>query len=296
MCNGLTAVRRAFLALVAGLSCGHLVDPSLPGDAERFVPPPVYERWWAMVEECSGRQGSLEAVAWYAAPHQLQNPSNPAESVEGYWSAGSNRIVLNSNDTIDGAIVRHEMLHALIRTPGHPRAAFLQGCAGVVSCQPGCVRDAGPPPTPDATTRRVSPAEVEVSSAVLVVSPSSSAQPSFATFTISAHNPFPYPIVVVLPDAGGGIPTTFSYGIIRLVSGGGLGAGDLALDIGATYFAPGETKRDVFDLVIVPIENPSIAGIPGIGSVGISLPGGTYSFSGDYGRHTAPDITTILNQ
>jgi hypothetical protein len=291
------AIRGALLALVAGVSCGHLVDPALPDDAVSFIPPPVYAQWWAMVEECSGLQGSLENIQWFAAPGELRDPSNPADLLEGYWSAASNRIVLTSNDTVDGSIVRHEMLHALVRAKGHPRSAFLQHCGGVVACPQACVADAGTAPSPDAATARVTPAEIEVTSDVAVVSPGSSSEPSFGTFTVFAHNPFPYPVVVVLPDHfGGGVATTFSYGIIRLHSGGGVGSGDLAFDIGATYFAAGETKRAVFDFAVLSTPVPSVGTVPGLGSNGIALPPATYTFSGDYGGQSAWDITLILNR
>lgn len=290
-------IRAALLALVAGVSCGHLVDPALPGDAEQFVPPPVYTAWWAMVEECSGLQGSLESIQWFSVPGELSDPSNPAEPVDAYWSAASNRIVLNSNDTVAGNIVRHEMLHALVRSKGHPRSQFLEKCGGIVSCPSGCVADAGAPPQPDPATPRVSPDVLEVTSDVAVVSPSTATQPSFAQFTILAHNPFAYPITVVLPGNGtGGAARTFRYGIIRTVSGGGIGFSDQTFDIGATYFAAGETKRDVFDLAIVPVLSPSVGKFPGIGSEGIALPPETYLFQGDYGGHAASDITIILNQ
>ncbi len=289
--------RAALLALVAGISCGHLVDPVLPGDAEQFVAPSVYTQWWAMVEQCSGLRGRLEDVQWFSVPGQLSNPDNSSEPVEGYWSAASNRIVLNSDDTLDGRIVRHEMLHALVRVKGHPRSAFLQSCGGIVSCPPACVSDAGPPPAPDPATPRVAPAAIEVTSEVSVISPSSSTQASFGTFTIFAHNPFPHPIVVLLSKSPGvDIARTYGYGIIRTVSGGAVSSADLAFDIGATYFAAGETKRDMFDLAIVPIASPSVGTFPGIGRDGIALPPETYSFRGDYGGHSAPDITTILNR
>jgi hypothetical protein len=290
-------IRATLLALVAGLSCGHLVDPALPSNAERFVPPPVYEQWWAMVEQCSGLQGSLESIQWFAVPDQLTDPANPSDPVEGYWSAASNRIVLNGDDTVAGSIVRHEMLHALVRSKGHPRSQFLENCGGVVSCPPACVSDAGSPPERDPATLRVTPASLEVTSEVAVLATSTSSQPSFATFTIFAHNPFPYPVIVVLPNIPGATaPRTFRYGIIRTVSGGGVGSSNLALDIGATYFAAGETKRGVFDLAIVGIPSPSVGAFPGIGSDGIALPPETYLFQGDYGGRAAPDITTILNQ
>jgi hypothetical protein len=288
-------LRSAILALVAGISCGHLVDPPLPATAELFVPPSVYARWWTMVEECSGLRGSLENIQWYSAPEQLWNPANSSDPVEGYWSRASNRIVLNANDTLDGGTVRHEMLHALVRSGGHPRWAFLQACGGVVACAPQCVRDAGAPPPPDPTTPTVSPSALEVTVTVSPESPSSLIDGGLATFTISVRNPLPHPVVALLPTKiGGGIASSYRYSF-REISGAGVASGDLVFDIGVTYFAAGETKRDVIDFAVVSIASPSIGAIPGLGSDGIALPPGTYSFRGDYGGHFASYLNVVLS-
>ena len=54
--------------------------------------------------------------------------------VGGYWTPGSNSIVLAGNGVLEGSFVRHEMLHALTRAPkGHKREDFLDKCGGVVS-------------------------------------------------------------------------------------------------------------------------------------------------------------------
>jgi hypothetical protein len=286
--------KRMFVAFVAGISCGHLVDPPLPADATQFAPPPVYTRWWAMVEECSGLTGSLDNVQWYSAPEQLFDPNNSGEPVEGYWSAATNRIVLSSNDTIDGSTVRHEMLHALTRSGAHTRSQFLRNCGGVVPCPTKCVQEAGAPVTPDAGTPRIAPSELEVTSAISPQTPGFDTDDGLATFTVSARNPFPYPVVVLLSAIGGGIATTYRYDMIR-EAGGNVSSADFAYDIGGTYFAAGETKRDVFDFILVPISTPSFGAVPGTGTGGIALPPGNYVFRGDYGGQFAPDLNVVLS-
>ena len=288
-----TKTRAGILALVAGISCGRLVDPPLPADAELFVPPPVYSRWWTMVEECSGLRGSLSSIQWYSAPEQMLTPDKTGDRIEGYWSRASNRIVLSSNRIIDGAVVRHEMLHALARSGGHPRHRFLQDCGGVVSCPPSCIREAGAPAPWGPGTPMVTPSQLEVTSTVLPASPSSMIDGGLATFTIAVRNPFAYPVVVQLPNSSGGVPTSYRYAI-RQVQGSGLSSGNLAFDVGVTQFAPGETKRDVFDFVVVSIPAPSYGAISGIGD-GITLPPGSYVFRGEYGGHSATDLSVRLN-
>src|SRR5712671_6242500 len=121
------------------MACGHLTDPPLPVNAMRFDPPAVYTRWWTMVESCSGFTRAFGNVEWYSAPGVLLSPDGDGDRVDGYWSLASNRIVLVADDTLDGGLVRHEMLHALVRVKGHPRSEFLQNCGGVVGCGPICV-------------------------------------------------------------------------------------------------------------------------------------------------------------
>jgi hypothetical protein len=289
-----TTVRVAILALAGGIACGHLVDPALPIDAERFNPPPVYARWWSMVESCSGLTASLDAIQFYAAPGPLTNPNNPSESIDGYWSAASNRILLDFNDTINGGVARHEMLHALLRVTGHPRRAFLDSCGGIVSCGAACVSDAGPAPVPAASIARVSPNVLEVTSEMSPGTPSASTEGGLASFTISVRNPLPYPVVVLLPDEeAGGVARTFQYGISQY-SGWSTSSADLALDPSVTFFKSGETKHDVFDFLILPGPRPPSTRISGLGENGLILSAGNYTFRGDYGGNRAPDRGVVL--
>lgn len=288
--------RASILAFAAITSCRHLTDPPLPMNAEPFAPHPVYARWWSMVESCSGLKGSLDAVQWYAAPGPLRNPDNGAEPINGYWSLASNRIVLDLNNTIDGQVVRHEMLHALVHTVGHPRSAFLLNCGGVVSCGEQCVRDAGPAVTPDASIARVTPVELEVTSEVAPAPPSSTIDGGLATFTISVRNPLSFPVFVSLPKrAGGGLARSYHYDIQRS-DGSGLSSGDLALDPGVRFFKAGETKRAVVDFLVTATPSPSFGAIAGLGENGIALPPGSYSFRGDFGGKSAPDLSVVLGQ
>lgn len=247
-----------------------------------------------MVEQCSGLTGSLDNVNWYSAPEQLFNPNDSGEPVEGYWSAATNRIVLNSNDTIDGSTVRHEMLHALTQSGVHTRSQFLQNCGGIAACPEKCVQDAGAPVTPDPATPRVSPSELEVTSAVSPGVPGSAIDGGLATFTISVRNPFTHPVVVLLPsNPNGGVPLSYGYDIM-LNNGGHVASTDLAYDIGVTYFAAGETKRDVIDFIVVGVAMPSFGTVFGMGIDGIALPPGGYSLRGNYGGQFAPDLNAVL--
>jgi hypothetical protein len=247
-----------------------------------------------MVESCSGIDRPLGDVEWYAAPDYLRNPDDNSEFIQGYWSLASNRIVLVSNDTVDGGTVRHEMLHALLRVGKHPRSAFLQNCGGVVDCQEGCVRDGGPVPPPDPAAPTVAPSMLEVTSAVSPSTPSSSIDGGLFTFTVTVRNPFPHPVVARLPERPFG-GRAVSYPLdVRATNGSGLFSGDLEFDPGVTYFAGEETKRKVFDFDVVPIGFTSYFGFPGLGAA-IAVPPATYRFRGGYGDHMAPDLNVVVN-
>ena len=285
-------MKRLLFALVAGLSCGHLTDPALPANALVFHPPAVFAKWWTMVESCSGLTGSLESIQWYSTLGDLRDPNDNEATIAGYWSLAGNRVVLTTSDTIAGGVVRHEMLHALLRSAGHPRSAFLQACGGVVFCGQQCVRDAGSPASPPAGTPTVA---LEVTSAVSPDAPSSLIDGGLATFTITVHNPFTHGVIVSLPSGSGSVPVSYGYAMHES-GGGGVTSGDFAFDPGVTYFAAGETKRDVIDFFVIPPDFPSYVGPPGLGASGIALPPGTYSFQGDFGGKAAPAVTVVLSQ
>ena len=288
-------VHRLLFALVAGLSCGHLTDPPLPTNALVYAPPAVFAKWWAMVESCSGLSGDLGSIQWYSTISSLTDPNDNDAAIAGYWSLAGNRVVLQTLDTIAGGVVRHEMLHALTRTAGHPRSAFLEACGGVVYCGEACVRDAGPPSSPPSGTPTIAASELEVTSAVLPSAPSSLIDGGLATLTISVHNPFTHPVVVALPAGTGSVPVSYGY-TMRESAGSGVTSGDFAFDTGVSYFAAGETKRDVIDFFVIPPDFPSYVGPPGLGAGGIALPPGTYSFQGDFGGKSAPALTVVLTQ
>lgn len=270
--------------LVAGTgvlaTCGGLVDPDLPWDAAAFPPPAVYATWWKMTEACSGTVGSLDAVSWYLTPYSLADPRG-GQPISGYWSAASNRIVLAGAASLDGGAVRHEMLHALVRTPGHARNQFLGACAGVVVCQGPCIGDAGLAPQSPPGEIRVPGDAIEVSLEVVPTNPRPSYDGGFFTVIVKARNPAAQPVFVTTTVGAPGQPSgTFFFhvhGPPRGISGR-----EPLVDPSQSTFAAGETKRHVFDFLISTGPGPR------------TLPPGTYSVEGSYAGHSAEPITVVL--
>ncbi|MGH7701596.1 MAG: hypothetical protein ACREMO_00740 [Gemmatimonadales bacterium] len=117
-------------ALVISVVSACSLEPSpLPQGAELIVAPPTYQSWWAKTEECSGLEGNLNRIAWYVVPGVSTFPSEIGEVV-GFWSrtdAGT-RIIVAGDYVMNELVIRHEMLHELLRHAGHPPEYFGERC------------------------------------------------------------------------------------------------------------------------------------------------------------------------
>ena len=267
--------------ILAALATACAEIATLPAGSESLVPPPEYQLWWSMTEACSGLRGSLADVNWYVVPNAAYIPGNSRE-LGGEWYEQGNRIIVASGDEFDGSLVRHEMLHALTRA-NHTRLQFLERCGGVVVCVDACIKDSGPPPTPPAGTPHVSPGQVDVDVDIEPATPSGGTFGGYFTIVVTAHNPATHAVVVdLLPSDDDGPSETFTFSVRSGLESSGYS--DRAYDAEVTYFGPGETKRDVFDL--------HLAGDPAHGG----LAAGTYTANGAYGAHGSAPKTFTLSQ
>jgi hypothetical protein len=259
------------LPIAAGAlqACAGFVDPPLPRGARDFVAPAVYTLWWSMTEACSGRRGALGAVEWYVVPGARLEAEG--SSVGAYWSAGSNRVVLAEGQAMEGALVRHEMLHALLGAGAHSREAFLERCGGVVLCIESCLREAGPPRLSSKSLRRVTPGDLEIDTRIDPSEPGAARYNGQFMVTVTARNPGADSVVVVLPGTGGAGPAgSFSFDLSGRDQG--LLYSDRAWDSGITLFAPGETKQQVYDFAVRQAFDERRG-----------VPPGTYSVRGGFG-------------
>lgn len=254
-------------------ACSWITAP-LPPNAERFAPPAVYTRWWSMTEACSGRSGDLAAVHWYRVPGSSVRLDG--QDVGGYWSSGDNRIVLPKGYLDDGAAVRHEMLHALLQTGGHPRQQFLGACASLVGCA-GCAIDGGPfhPPQDHLI---LPPDSLDVASHVELLPPEADGQ-RWLALHITSGNPRARAVVVAAPgDAV--TPPTFGYDLRGPV--GGIEGGQVSTDSSTLFFRPFETKRWLFEFRVTSELSE------------YHVTSGTYLVRGDYARRFSADDTVAV--
>ena len=128
----------AATGLAALMACTGITEPRLPL-AERFDPPAQYLGWWREMEECSARTGRFDAVSFYRVlptpgrdSLQFRDPKS-GQYHDGEWVSRSNAIYVAAGRLLDPGLVRHEMLHALLRDAHHPPGYFAGLCARLVA-------------------------------------------------------------------------------------------------------------------------------------------------------------------
>lgn len=132
-------------SLVASSACVDLFGPDLPDGAVGLSTLPAeFAGWWALTERCTGITGELTGVAFYVLPGAETIPGSGGAI--GLYQEGRHRIVLTEQNLRNGHLVRHEMIHALLRGGGHPRSYFQEQCGGVVSCSGRCQDEGAPRP------------------------------------------------------------------------------------------------------------------------------------------------------
>lgn len=109
----------AALLLVTG--CRDLLAP-MPGDPVFIAPRPLFRHWYALAEQCSGRQGDFARVRWYWYQHETEIPGEPG-AVGMTWLR-SHKIALAGTAVSDSAVVIHESLHDVLGVDGHPEEFF----------------------------------------------------------------------------------------------------------------------------------------------------------------------------
>jgi hypothetical protein len=267
-----------FLAVGALAACHHArIEAALPTGAQRFTAPLVYEKWWAMTAGCSGSTGSISSVQWFVVPG-VSLFWRDGSIVNGYWLRDGNKIVLAEGAMEDGAVVRHEMLHAQQSEGRHTRA-FIEQCGGIVGCLTACVEAARRSAPVRAALARVSEREMEID-----VGLDSATNDGHFALTVSVRNPSSDSVVVELPRPAGSSPRAWfrfelSDGTI------GIANSTLAQQSDAMVFGPGEIRRAVFDLRLT----ASFDGARG-------LPAGTYSVRGGFGSEWSVPRSFVLGQ
>jgi hypothetical protein len=118
----LASLTLAALTLVSGCA-----SPVEPRDAVRFVPPSWYRALYEHDVQCSGLTRAFDDLAWSWVPGSEFSYDGHVDV--GLTNGASGRIYLSEAYLTNPVVVRHEMLHALLRDAGgHPPKYFDVRC------------------------------------------------------------------------------------------------------------------------------------------------------------------------
>lgn len=115
--------------LLSGCSSLAPSEPLLPKGATEIPIPAAYQRWHDKTEACSGLSGDFSTIKFYVVPG-VETFSTKDGSKVGEWTSdgATNRIVIAGNYQNHEMVVRHELLHSLLRKEGHPAEYFVDRC------------------------------------------------------------------------------------------------------------------------------------------------------------------------
>lgn len=194
-----------------------------------------------MTEACSGAYGDFSAVSWYHVPGEAFKWEG--QIVSGLWQSAGNHIVLADSALDVGSVVRHEMLHALVRGRSHPRAQFLGRCAALVDCPGVCITDAGVWHAP-APYALLAPDSFAVSQQITALAPEADGA-RWVSVLVSARNPTSRAVVVAPPPLLTVAPRFLNH--IGVKGYGGMSEEQAMHDSSEIYFAPGEMKLWLYE-------------------------------------------------
>jgi len=96
-----------------------------PAGSQSWEPPAIYREWWGATEACSGLSGDFDRVEWMIVPGESFKCGSG--QCVGHWDP-SHKIFIASDWSRHEMVVRHEILHELMRRSGHPNPPFGIGC------------------------------------------------------------------------------------------------------------------------------------------------------------------------
>lgn len=237
-------LRHVLAVCLATTACDGLFEPDFPSAAVAVQPPAQYRVWWEVVESCSGQTAPFDAVTWYRIP--VGHLYVQGESAAGAWFVSENRIVIRDGGQYSGRLVRHEMLHAILRTGSHPGEQFLENCADEVLCGRDCLPNAA---LPGATPLAVEHLDVDVQLYPRV--PSLSVHDGKAVVIVRVRNPAAANVFVPMERFA---QASCAVGFV-VTSTEDSSRSDLdckSLDYNPqdarVYFRPGQTRRLLFEI------------------------------------------------
>ena len=224
----------------------------MPRDAVPMATPPEYTLWWRLTERCAARVRDPGQISWYVMPGAEDLGQ---ANIQGQYFPLSRRIVLAGHYVRNAPLVRHEMLHAIVGTTGHPAEDFQRRCGGVVACDLTCLSEGGALPRPDTMGPIVRPIDLDVTARVDSTRPSLARDSGWVALTIAIRNPRPTAVRLRLTPLQPGYFASATYGYrdgrceAPLIGGYSYSyVEDSTIVLGA-----GETQRKVYDFQVLSV-------------------------------------------
>jgi len=113
-------------------ACSMGPDPDEPSLVRTVLDPPPseYAAWWRELEGCSGLNGDFWRLTFLQVVEPVLIDGREFPCGDGYFCNGMwespHDISIAPRYVNDERLVKHEMLHDLVRTPGHP--AVFEAC------------------------------------------------------------------------------------------------------------------------------------------------------------------------
>jgi len=103
-------------------------------DAVKYSDMSLFVPLWEELKACSKLDGNLRSVGFYHVPQATLPSTLHGIRTVGMYLPGSNRIFIVDAEMSNGKVIRHEMMHALLRDEsGHPPRYFgYDGLCGYV--------------------------------------------------------------------------------------------------------------------------------------------------------------------
>ena len=125
------ARRRHVLALALAFvlpACSDVIgfgDPIEYPDAVTYFNEPLFRPLWDQLEACSKLRGTLKSVGFFYVPQASLPSVLHGIRTLGVYLPRSNRIFIVESEKSNPAVIRHEMMHALLKDEsGHPPMYF----------------------------------------------------------------------------------------------------------------------------------------------------------------------------
>lgn len=120
--------RLVWVLAVFTSGCQDLVGPREPiefPDAVEYFDASLFPPVWAELRACSKLSGDLRRVSFYYVPRPTLRGVNPNIRTIGLYYPRTNRIFVIESEQANRSVIRHEMMHALLRdADGHPPQYF----------------------------------------------------------------------------------------------------------------------------------------------------------------------------